>query len=206
MNKNIISTGSKEATQAGVEILKAGGNAFDAAVAAVFTSMTSEFALTGAGGGGAMMIRKPDSDPVLYDFFVDTPPRTGKEKLDFFGVEVDFGDSTQTFHIGKGSAAVPGTLLGLVIVQEQFGVLPLPVVMEPAIKLAQEGYVLNKKQAYIFKILEPIFTHTKTGRDLFCSNGKMLSEGHRFVNSDFAEFLERVSWEGATSFYLGEYA
>ena len=116
MNKSIISTGSKEATQAGVEILKAGGNAFDAAVAAVFTSMTSEFALTGAGGGGAMMIRKPDAEPVLYDFFVDTPPRTGKEKLDFFGVEVDFGDSTQTFHIGKGSAAVPGTLLGLVIV------------------------------------------------------------------------------------------
>ena len=90
--------------------------------------MTSEFALTGAGGGGAMMIREPDSEPVLYDFFVDTPPRTGKEKLDFFGVEVDFGDSTQTFHIGKGSAAVPGTLLGLVLVQEQFGVLPLPVV------------------------------------------------------------------------------
>ena len=84
--------------------------------------------------------------------------------------------------------------------------LPLPVVMGPAIKLAQEGYVLNRKQAYIFKILEPIFTHTKTGRDLFCSNGKMLSEGHCVVNSAFAEFLKRVSWEGATSFYLGEYA
>ncbi len=206
MNKGIISTGSKEATEAGAEILRAGGNAFDAAVAAVFTSMTSEFALTGAGGGGAMMIRKSDAQPVVYDFFVDTPPRTGKEKLDFFGVEVDFGDSSQTFHIGKGSAAVPGTLLGLIIVQEQFGVLPLPVVMEPAIKLAREGYLLNKKQAYIFKILEPIFTHTEAGRDLFCSNGEMLSEGDRFINSDFAEFLERVSWEGATSFYLGEYA
>ena len=206
MNKSIISTGSKEATQAGVEILKAGGNAFDAAVAAVFTSMTSEFALTGAGGGGAMMIRKFDSNPILYDFFVDTPPQTGMEKLDFFGIEVDFGDSTQTFHIGKGSAAVPGTLLGLVLVQDQFGVLPLPVVMEPAIKLAREGYVLNKKQAYIFKLLEPIFTHTKEGQKLFCSNGEILSEGNSFINSDFAEFLERVSWEGATSFYLGEYA
>ena len=168
--------------------------------------MTSEFALTGAGGGGAMMIRKHDSDPVLYDFFVDTPPRTGKEELDFFGMEVDFGDSSQIFHIGKGSAAVPGTLLGLVIIQEQFGVLPLPIVMEPAIKLAQEGYVLNTKQSYIFKLLEPIFTHTTAGRDLFCSKGKILSEGHRFINSDFAEFLKRVSWEGATSFYLGEYA
>ena len=206
MNKSIISTGSKEATDAGEEILRAGGNAFDAAVAAVFTSMTSEFALTGAGGGGAMMIRKSNSNPVLYDFFVETPPRTGNESLDFFGVDVNFGDSKQLFHIGKGSAAVPGTLLGLVIIQEQFGNLPLPVVMEPAIKLAREGYILNKNQAYIFHILDPIFTHTKEGRDLFCSNGKMLAEGDRFINSDFAEFLERISWEGATSFYLGEYA
>ena len=56
MNKGIVSTGSNEATQAGAEILRAGGNAFDAAVSAVFTSMTSEFALTGAGGGGHMLL------------------------------------------------------------------------------------------------------------------------------------------------------
>ncbi len=206
MNKGIISTGSKEATQAGAEILRADGNAFDAAVSAVFTSMTSEFALTGAGGGGAMMIRKPGSKPVVYDFFVDTPPRTGKEELDFFGVEVDFGDSTQIFHIGKGSAAVPGTLLGLVIIQEQFGALPLSVVMEPAIKLAREGCPLNEKQAYIFQLLEPIFTHSAEGQSLFCRDGKILSAGELFVNTDFANFLERISWEGAASFYLGEIA
>ena len=63
MNKGIVATGSKEATQAGAEILRADGNAFDAAVAAVFTSMTSEFALTGVGGGGAMMIRQSESEP-----------------------------------------------------------------------------------------------------------------------------------------------
>ena len=204
MNKGIVSTGSKEATQAGAEILRAGGNAFDAAVAAVFTSMTSEFALTGAGGGGAMMIYTPSKEPIIYDFFVDTPPRTGKEELDFFDVEVDFGESTQIFHIGKGSAAIPGTLLGLVTVQEQFGVLPLPVVMDPAIHLARAGSVLNSKQAYIFKLLEPIFSHSVEGQELFYSQGKILTEGDRFVNTDFADFLERVSLEGATFFYLGE--
>ena len=73
MNKGIVATGSKEATHSAVEILKSGGNAIDAAVSAVFTSMTSEFALTGVGGGGAMMIHTPDSEPLLYDFFVDTP-------------------------------------------------------------------------------------------------------------------------------------
>ena len=204
MNKGIVATGSQEATQAAADILRAGGNAFDAAVSAVFTSMTSEFALTGIGGGGAMMIHTHGSDPILHDFFVDTPPRTGKEELDFFGVEVDFGDSTQIFHIGKGSAAVPGTLLGLVIVHQQYGLLPLPVVMEPAIHLAREGSILNKKQAYIFKLLEPIFSHSVEGQMLFHLDGKMLKEGDRFINSDFAEFLERVSWEGAAFFYLGE--
>ena len=204
MNKGIVSTGSLEATQAAADILRAGGNAFDAAISAVFTSMTSEFALTGIGGGGAMMIRISGSEPIIYDFFVDTPLLTGKEELDFFSVEVDFGDSTQIFHMGKGSAAVPGTLLGLITVQEQFGVLPLPVVMESAIKVAREGSVLNSKQAYIFHLLEPIFSYTTEGQKLFCSHGKILSEGDRFINSDFASFLEQVSREGASFFYLGE--
>ena len=89
MNKGIVATGSYEATQAASDILRAGGNAFDAAVSAVFTSMTSEFALTGAGGGGAMMVRTSWSEPFIYDFFVNTPERTGNEELDFFDVEVD---------------------------------------------------------------------------------------------------------------------
>ena len=63
MNKGIVSSGSQEATQAAADILRAGGNAFDAAVSAVFTSMTSEFALTGVGGGGAMMIRTTEFAP-----------------------------------------------------------------------------------------------------------------------------------------------
>ena len=167
MNKGIVATGSQEATQAAADILRAGGNAFDAAVSAVFTSMTSEFALTGAGGGGAMMVQIPGSEPILYDFFVDTPSQIGKDELDFFGIEVNFGDSKQIFHVGKGSAAVPGTLLGLVILQDKFGVLPLSVVMDPAIHLARKGSVLNKKQAFIFKLLEPIFSHSAEGKILF---------------------------------------
>ena len=142
--------------------------------------------------------------PILHDFFVDTPPFIGKEKLDFFGIEVDFGDSTQIFHTGKGSAAVPGTLLGLVMVQEEYGLLPLSVVIEPAINLARQGSVLNKKQAFIFKLLEPIFSHSEEGKKLFHLDGHILKEGDRFINSDFANFLERVSWEGAAFFYLGE--
>ena len=84
MDKGIISTGSHEATQAAAEILSVGGNAFDAAVSAVFTSMTSEFALTGVGGGGAMMLCIPEAKPIIYDFFVRLKASTkGYATLDY---------------------------------------------------------------------------------------------------------------------------
>ena len=140
MKKGIVSTGSKEATQAGVDVLYAGGNAFDAAIASVFASMTSEFALTGVGGGGAMMCHEIGHNPIIYDFFVDTPPVLDNKDLDFFGIDVDFGDSMQKFHIGKGSVAVPGTLLGLLTVHRKYGLLPLSIILEPAIELAKKGH------------------------------------------------------------------
>ena len=136
MKYGMIATGSKEASEAALEILKVGGNAFDASVAAVMTSMTSEVNLTSMAGGGAMLAYKNGHTPVLYDFFVDTPPNKNKE-LDFFDVQVNFGESKQTFYIGKGSVAVPGTLLGLVTIQEQYGILPLSTVLEPAINIAE---------------------------------------------------------------------
>lgn len=206
MDKGIISTGSHEATNAAAEILNIGGNAFDAAVSAVFTSMTSEFALTGVGGGGAMMVSIPEAEPVIYDFFVNTPSKINNEELDFFDIEVDFGDSKQNFNIGKGSAAVPGTLLGLITIQKKFGVLPLSAVLEPAIYLARKGSILNKQQAYIFKLLEPIFSLTSLGKELFYSERKILEEGDRFINADFANFLEIISREGSDVFYIGEIA
>ena len=204
MKKGIVSTGSKEATQAGIEMLHLGGNAFDAAIASVFTSMTSEFALTGVGGGGSMMCHIKGNSPIIYDFFVDTPPRLAVKELDFFGVDVDFGDSVQTFHVGKGSAAVPGTLLGLITVHEKHGVLPLSTILEPAIELARIGSILNKEQSYVFQLLDPIFSHTMEGKKLFHLNGSIMKEGDRFQNLDFSMFLERIAKEGSSFFYLGD--
>ena len=73
-----ISTGSEEASLAAKEILRFGGNAFDAAVSAIFVSMTSEFALTGAFGGGTMLKVQQNSTPFIYDFFVNSPIKTIK--------------------------------------------------------------------------------------------------------------------------------
>tara|TARA_B100000029_G_scaffold122809_1_gene116397 strand:+ start:1883 stop:3406 length:1524 start_codon:yes stop_codon:yes gene_type:complete len=204
MNRGIVSTGSTEATKAACDILEAGGNAFDAAVCSVFTSMTSEYALTGVGGGGAMLLFTPQTGPVVFDFFVNTPYNDGKKELDFFDSTVDFGDSKQVFHIGKGAAAVPGTLLGLLEVHKKFGILPLDIILEPAINLAKNGSKLNKQQAYIFQLLESIFLHTDEGRKLFAPRGKLLGEGDLFMNPDFASFLENIGRYGSNFFYNGE--
>ena len=92
-----ISTGSKEASLAAEKILKKGGNAFDAAVGAVFVSMTSEFALTGPFGGGTCLGMKNNEAPFVYDFFVDCPNYTN-DKKEFKEISVNFGNTIQKFH------------------------------------------------------------------------------------------------------------
>ena len=206
MKKGIVATGSQEATQAAIAMLENGGNAVDAAVAAVFTSMTSEFALTGVAGGGAMMVKIAGNDPLLYDFFVNTPSLKQIKGIDFVKATVNFGSSTQNFYIGKGSVAIPGNLAGLVTVQKELGQLPLSVVLEPGIYLSRFGYKMNKEQAYIFRILEPIFCHSSEARQLLFKDNQLLKEGELFVNLDLSNFLERVAREGADFFYKGEIA
>ena len=111
MDKNIIAAGDKTTVEAAKEILWLGGNAYDAAVAAVFTSMTAEPALTGPGGGGHFMAYPDDGRAVLFDFFVNMPSGVIEpNQMEFFDIEVDFGPEQQQFHIGKGSIAVPGTV------------------------------------------------------------------------------------------------
>ena len=99
MKYGAIAGGEKSTVHAASVILENGGNAFDAAVGAVFTSMVSEYNLTGAGGGGAFLACPANSDPILFDFFVDTPPPQPDKELDFFDIMVDFGPSQQEYHI-----------------------------------------------------------------------------------------------------------
>lgn len=206
MNKSIVSTGSKESTDAAIDILKLGGNAIDAAVAAVFTSMTSEYALTGIGGGGAIMVKMKHSEPIVYDCFVDRPSIKSKKQIEFYKTIIDFGDSSQSFYIGKGSIGVPGNLAGLVKIQNDFGELPLSVVLEPAIYLARNGYRLTKEQSFIFQILKPIFSSSPEAKNLLYKNNQPFKKGDLFKNIDFSNFLERVVSEGIDFFYRGEVA
>ena len=193
--------------EAGQEILQAGGNAFDAAVGAMFAAMVAEPTLTSAGGSGHFMALPESGEPILFDFFVDMPTRElDPNDMEFFHVQVDFGLATQGFHIGRASAAVPGNVAGLMMVQDKLGVLHPREVLAPAIEAARDGVVLSQGQALVFEILRPILTHEERGRSIFAPNGHLLQEGDVLRLPEFSDFLDALAREGPDLFYKGEVA
>ena len=138
-----------------MRILEAGGNAFDAIVAAGFASATGEPLMTGLGGGGFCLTRTAAGESALFDFFVDTPGR-GLDPMPephFFPITVSYPGVDQVFNTGLGSAAVPGTVAGYLAVHERLGRLPLADVLRPAVALADDGVVLDDFHAAVTDLL-----------------------------------------------------
>jgi len=212
--KGIVAAGHPLVSTAAVEILAAGGNAFDAAVAAGFTSTVAEPALTSLGGGGFLLARTNGNDgtreEVLFDFFVDTPGLgLQAERLEphFFPVTVHFPASKQIFNVGLGSVAVPGNLKGFLHVHDRLGRLPLEQVIEPARRLAADGLILNDSQAYFLNLLQPIMTLCPTGQSLYIAkSGRYVTSGDRIVNPELADFLSALPIDRGESFYRGALA
>ena len=205
--KNIIAAGDKTTVDAAEEIFWVGGNAFDAAVGAMFVAMVAEPALTSAGGGGHFLAIPENSRPVLFDFFADVPGgRIQESQLDFFNVFVDFGTTQQEFYIGKGAVAVPGAVAGLLHVQKELGVISRRDVLSPAIRAAKEGVVLSDMQAYLLTILEPILTYEKNGQKQYAPEGSLLKGGDRLVMPEFSGFLDALAHEGPDLVYKGDVA
>jgi gamma-glutamyltranspeptidase/glutathione hydrolase len=196
--------------QAGARVLEAGGNAVDAAVAAAFVSWVAESPLTGPGAGGFMLVhRASDRSTRVFDFFVAVPGLglDGPRRLEMDSVDVDFsGGSTQIFHIGGASVAVPGAALGLEQAHGSFGTLPWQELVGPAIQLARDGVELTRAQAYLHAILDLILRHTPESRAVYELDGERLSAGDVLVQGDLAGTLELLAERGAGELYHGELA
>ncbi len=203
--KGVISSGDKTTSQAGAQILKNGGNAFDAVCAAMLISPLSEPMLTSLGGGGFLMSHENGKEPELFDFFVDVPPNIVKEK-DFYPIDVDFGTTVQEFHIGAASIAIPGVLKGIYEIHQAKGKLPFEDVAAPAIKAATQGIYLSKMQASFVKLLEPILTSTQESKDIFLKDGNLIDHTHLYVNLEYANFLKEFVKCGDKIFYEGAIA
>ncbi len=209
--RSVVATGHELVSGAAAEILRAGGNAFDAVVAAGFAGAVAEQTLTSLGGGAFLLARTAGGgrgpEEIFFDFFVDTPGRGLGHEVEphFFPVTVDFGGSKQDFNIGLGSIAVPGILKGLLHVHQRLGRMDLADVLFPAITLAR-GHELNEFQAGFLHLLHPIMTMTATGRRLYEPGGRYMQPHDTLVNGDMAAFLEQLVHDRGESFYQGEIA
>jgi gamma-glutamyltranspeptidase/glutathione hydrolase len=145
-----IAAGSRPTAEAGARVLEEGGNAVDACVAAAFAAAVAEGPLTGPTGGGFFLTWVNGEVSVLDCFFAaPTEPLGEMEEL-----VIDFGDaSTQIFHVGEGSVAVPGLVGGLEEAHRRFGTVPWPDLVTPAIELARAGVEKTDAQRTLHSIL-----------------------------------------------------
>ncbi|MFQ5757643.1 MAG: gamma-glutamyltransferase [Acidiferrobacterales bacterium] len=210
ITKGVVAAGHRKTAEAAKIVLQAGGNAFDAVLAAQFAACVVEPVFTSLGGGGFLLAHTACGQDTLYDFFTQTPlQRLCETELDFYPIHADFGTTTQEFHIGIGSIAVPGTVKGLFRIHRDLCTLPMARIMEPAIAFARRGVKLNKLQAYSFRVLETILTSNAASFALYRSADepqRLLIEGECHTQPEFADTLELLAQEGEALFYRGDVA
>ena len=191
----VVAAGDPQTAAAGAALLRAGGNAVDAAVAAALAAFVCELPLASPMGGGVMVRRGPSGELDALDFFGRTPGLGlgRRPPLDFAHVEVDFGATTQVFHIGRGSAAVPLGLPGLLEAHTRWGRLPLREVAEPAVDLARNGYRLSDQVGFIFTLLDPIVRWHPETQALFSTSAGIGRAGDRLENTALATVLQDIA-------------
>lgn len=213
----VVAAGHPLSAEAGAEVLRAGGNAVDAALAAMLTSFAAEPLLSGLGAGGYMLVvpgedarlwRAAERDPVLLDFFVEVPGRGADagQRAELVPVDVSFGDAVQLFNVGAASVGTYGMAHGICTAAERFGRIPLAELAAPAAALARAGVPLNAQQAYVVEILGGIVTLTPEVAAIYAPEGPVLREGEAVRQPELADAIERLAAEGARPFYSGDVA
>jgi gamma-glutamyltranspeptidase / glutathione hydrolase len=204
--KGAIAAGHPLTAEAGARVLEAGGSAVDACVAAAFVSWVCESPLTGPGGGGFMLVHEAGSGRTgVFDCFVTVPRRAAAGELLELAVDFD-GDTQQLFRTGAAAVAVPGTALGLDAAHRRFGRVPWGELVEPAARLARDGFEVTSAQAYLHAILDPLLRHSPEGDAMYAVEGRSAREGERLAFPELAATLERLAEEGASVLYTGDCA
>jgi gamma-glutamyltranspeptidase / glutathione hydrolase len=193
-----------DATDAGLEILREGGNAVDAAVAVGFALAVVYPAAGNIGGGGFMLIRPASNAlnhgrPTFLDYREEAPSGASANMyLDAHGTVIP-----QMSITGSHASGVPGTVAGLTYAEQHFGRLTLAKVMAPAIRLARDGYILSAEEAQDLHATN--LTQFPASRRIFQRDGNFYKAGDRFKQPELADTLTRIAADPA-SFYHGKLA
>ncbi|MEM7621026.1 MAG: gamma-glutamyltransferase [Pseudomonadota bacterium] len=197
-NKGVVAAGHAVTAQAAADILSAGGNAFDAAVAAMAAACVCEPVLASLGGGGFLMAHQAGTgETELYDFFAQTPRlKADLKDIEFKAIHADFGPATQEFHIGAGTSAVPGVIPGLFAIHNNLCTRPIHELFQPAIQAAQQGVTIDKFNAYLLTVVAPILTYTSEVAGYFAPDGQLLKQQETYKNPELAECFEILGSQG----------
>src|SRR5712692_9046962 len=200
--RGMVATGEAVGSRVGVEILKRGGNAVDAAVAVAFTLAVVEPRAGNIGGGGFMLIRLAGGKTTFFDYREVAPGKASRNM--YIGKDGKLDEEASV--IGYRSVAVPGTVAGLELVLKTYGTMKLADVMAPAIQLAQDGFPVSEKLARQLQEERPGLQLFPMSRKIFLNAGRMWKAGDTLTQPQLAATLKRIAKKGAVEFYRGETA
>lgn len=198
----IVVSASKLASEVGLQILKKGGNAVDAAVAVGFALAVTYPSAGNIGGGGFMLIHLNDGKNTTIDYR-EKAPITAKENM--------YLDSSGNFipelsQFGVTSSGVPGSVAGLIYALEKYGSMSLSEVIQPAIDLAENGFELEYRLAKSFEYENEYFNRYSSTKKIFTKDGLPFQEGDIFIQKDLAYTLKKIRDFSIDGFYSGEIA
>ena len=198
----MVATDEELGSRAGVEILKRGGNAVDAAVGVAFALAVVEPAAGNIGGGGFMLVRLADGRTKFFDYREVAP---GKATRNMY-IGADGKLDPEASVLGYRSVAVPGTVAGLELALKTYGTIKLADVMTPAIRLAEQGFPVSEALARELEREQAELQRFPISRRIFLNDGKMLHAGDTLRQPELAATLKRIAKSCETEFYRGETA
>ncbi len=197
--KAMVAAVQGDASNAGIEVMKAGGNAVDAAVAVGFALAVTHPEAGNIGGGGFMLFRRPDGEVHFLDYREKAP---SKATADMY-LDKDGNVIPDMSTLGYKAIAVPSSVAGLAYAEKHWGKLTLERVMEPAIRLARDGFALDYGTARDLR--DKDLTKFAESRRIFQRDGNFYQQGEVFKQPELARTLERIA-KNQDDFYHGDLA
>ena len=189
-----------QAADVGVDVLRSGGNAVDAAIAVGFALAVTHPVAGNLGGGGFMLVRLADGKSAFLDFREAAPKKSARDM--YIGPD---GNPTPDSIFGWRSPGIPGSVAGLESAHKKFGSKPWKDLLAPAIKLARDGFPVSEAFAASLQSAGPLKKDAESKR-IFLQNGTPYKAGDVFKQPELAATLQRISDHGAADFYSGETA
>jgi gamma-glutamyltranspeptidase / glutathione hydrolase len=195
----LVVADNEQASKAGMEILKRGGNAIDAAIATAFALSVVDQASSGLGGGGFMVIYRAKDKKAFALDFRETAPQASRREL-----YVKDGKAVPSLSLtGALAVAVPGEVSGLIEAHSRFGTLPIAVLARPAIKLASEGFTVDGALRVAIERQQANMKRFSDLGRIYMPNGAVPKDGELIRQPELAEALKEIAQKGSEVFYRG---